>query len=47
MGCEGVKFITDALSSLFSFCDQAYKEGWLVYAIIGIIALFVLALIKG
>jgi len=39
-------YIEQILSTIYGFFDNAYKEGWLLYAIIVIIVLFVLAIIS-
>ena len=38
--------IDKTLGSVLKFADDAYNEGWLLYAIIGIAVVFVLVMIN-
>jgi hypothetical protein len=40
-------FLSDALDSFLKFLDEAYKEGWMLYALIGIIGIVAYGIIKG
>ena len=39
-------FIEQTLTIIYDFIDDAYKEGWLLYVIIGLIVLFVIAMLN-
>lgn len=36
-----VKYFTDAIGMVVKFFDNAYKQGWLVYLIIGLVIFMV------